>query len=211
MKRLVIVGAGDLALEIACWLHQAVDIVWDEVGFIDDNKPSITNINWLGTIKDYIPKAEDLFVCGIANPKIKLKICKNLQALGACFINVIHKTAIITEDAVLGIGIVAYPFVFISRQTVLGDFINLNSYASIGHNAILGDGCTLSAHCDVTGHVKIGKGVFMGTHACIIPSIKIGDFSLLGAGAVVMRNIPDSVTVVGNPAKILTTHRQTAE
>lgn len=55
----------------------------------------------------------------------------------------------------------------------------------------------------VSYDVKIGKYVWIGTGAIILPGVNIGDNSVVGAGAVVTKNVPPGVVVVGNPAKII--------
>jgi len=37
----------------------------------------------------------------------------------------------------------------------------------------------------------------------VIPNLKIGKWCTIGAGAVVISDIPDGATVVGNPARIV--------
>lgn len=49
--------------------------------------------------------------------------------------------------------------------------------------------------------VSIGADVWIGGGAIILPGVTIGDGALIGAGAVVTRNVPEGVTVVGNPAR----------
>ncbi len=53
------------------------------------------------------------------------------------------------------------------------------------------------------GCVKVGNNVMVGAGAIILPRVVIGDNTIIGAGAVVTRDVPDSVIVVGNPARIL--------
>jgi len=45
--------------------------------------------------------------------------------------------------------------------------------------------------------------VFMGSRASIIPGKTVGSRAIVGAGAVVVRDVPAGVTVVGIPARIL--------
>ncbi|MCP4398008.1 MAG: serine acetyltransferase, partial [bacterium] len=53
------------------------------------------------------------------------------------------------------------------------------------------------------GGVSVGKRVFIGAGATIIPNINIGRDAVIGAGATVICDIPDEVTVVGTPARIV--------
>jgi len=50
-------------------------------------------------------------------------------------------------------------------------------------------------------HIK--EGASLGANATILPGITIGKNSMVGAGAVVTKDVPDNVLVVGNPAKIV--------
>ena len=51
--------------------------------------------------------------------------------------------------------------------------------------------------------VTIGRNVWIGGAALILPGITVGDNAIVGAGSVVTRDVPDSVTVAGNPARRL--------
>ena len=50
---------------------------------------------------------------------------------------------------------------------------------------------------------RIGAGASLGAGCVILPGIKIGKNALIGAGAVVTKNVPDDMVVVGNPARPL--------
>lgn len=52
--------------------------------------------------------------------------------------------------------------------------------------------------------ITIGRNVWIGGAAILLPGIAIGDDSIIGAGAVVTRDVPAGVTVVGNPARPVT-------
>ena len=55
----------------------------------------------------------------------------------------------------------------------------------------------------LAGVVSVGSGSFVGIGASVIELIKIGSNSIIGAGAAVVDDVPDNVTVVGVPARIL--------
>ena len=49
-------------------------------------------------------------------------------------------------------------------------------------------------------HPYVKKGAFIGANAQLLVTITIGAFSKVGAGAIVLNNVADKTTVVGNPA-----------
>jgi acetyltransferase EpsM len=49
----------------------------------------------------------------------------------------------------------------------------------------------------------VGEGTHIGAGVVVLPNLKIGKWCTVGAGAVVICDIPDFTTAVGNPARIL--------
>ena len=50
--------------------------------------------------------------------------------------------------------------------------------------------------------VRIGRNVWIGSGAIILPGVTVGDDAIIGAGSVVTGDVPEGVTVVGNPARV---------
>ena len=50
-------------------------------------------------------------------------------------------------------------------------------------------------------HPYVKKGACIGANAQLLGTITIGAFSKVGAGAIVLNNVADKTTVVGNPAR----------
>ena len=69
----------------------------------------------------------------------------------------------------------------------------------------VGDFCHIAIQAAIAGGVTIGEGTLVGAGSVILPEISIGKNVIIGAGAIVTKNIPDNVTVYGNPAKIIKT------
>jgi len=85
----------------------------------------------------------------------------------------------------------------------------------IGDNAFIGPNVSIYTACHPldaqsrnTGvewaePVKIGNNVWIGGGATFLPGVNVGDNVVVGAGAVVTHDVPDSVVVAGNPARIV--------
>jgi maltose O-acetyltransferase len=56
---------------------------------------------------------------------------------------------------------------------------------------------------EITKPIRIRKSVWIGGNAILLPGVTIGEKSVVGAGAVVTRDVPDSVVVAGNPARVI--------
>ena len=207
MKKVIIVGAGGCGREVMQWALDCVKAgtAWDLLGFIDDNPDALQGLRVnhpiLGSIKDWQPKADEYFICGIATPHIKRRIVSDLKAKGAVFLTLIHPSAIVSATALVGEGVVMSPFSVFSDNTVIGDHVFINLHTAIGHDARVGDYSVISSYCDITGGVSIGKDVFLGSHAVVVPKVKVGDGAYLCAGSVVMNRVAPGAKVLGNPAR----------
>lgn len=208
--RLVIIGAGGAGREvaqIAADMIEAGTAPWRIGGFIDDNPNALagSGCSWpvLGSIDAWQPADDDRFVLAIGNPATRAEIAERLAARGAQFSSVIHPSARIAPSAKLGVGVVIYPFTYISVDTQLGDHVQINLHNAIGHDARIGDCSVLSSFCDVTGYVKLGQRVLLGSHVTIAPGLSVGDDALVGLGSVVVAPVRAGKHVFGNPAKTL--------
>lgn len=206
MKKIIILGAGGFGREALSWVRDWLigKDGWSLAGFLDDNPQASRPAGLppiLGPISGHDPAHDEVFLCGIGQPKAKLAICEQLKARGGQFLTLVHPSAVIGERVSLGEGTVICPQAVLTCDITVGAFVTINAAATIGHDVTVGDGVTLSGHCDVTGYVTVGRGVFFGSHATAIPGMKIGDFAMVGAGSTVVRNVKPGVTVFGVPAK----------
>jgi sugar O-acyltransferase (sialic acid O-acetyltransferase NeuD family) len=208
MKKLIIIGAGGFGREVLsyCLGIQARSKDWEIAGFLDDNPRALEGFRYdwpiLGTIQDYKPKDDEIFVMGIGFPtRQKMAIAKDLISKKAEFLTLIHYDAGMSLNVRLGKGCVMGPWSGVSCDAVVGDFVTINAYASVGHDSIIHDGCTISSYASIAGNVILGEGVFVGVHGCILPGVKVGEQSTIGAGSVVIKDVKPGTTVMGVPAK----------
>jgi sugar O-acyltransferase (sialic acid O-acetyltransferase NeuD family) len=116
------------------------------------------------------------------------------------WISVIHPSAIISEDVIIGEGTVVMAGVIIQPGSRIGNHCIINTGSCIDHDCIIEDYVHVAPNSSIAGGVYIGKGAFIGIGSCIIPQIVIGKWSIIGAGSVVISNQPDYCTSVGMPA-----------
>lgn len=83
----------------------------------------------------------------------------------------------------------------------------------IGDDCIIRQGCTLgNRHLDAPFDAPIlGRGVNVGAGAKILGRVRIGDNANIGANAVVLSDVPAGATVVGIPARVLGSWKESQE
>ncbi len=79
--------------------------------------------------------------------------------------------------------------------------IVINSDVVGGDNIVMEHGVTIGAERRISP--LLGNNIFIGAGAKIIGGIRVGNNVKIGANAVVVKDVPDNVTVVGVPARIV--------
>ncbi|WP_449398442.1 hypothetical protein [Chryseobacterium wanjuense] len=95
------------------------------------------------------------------------------------------------------------PGVTINAIVKVGRHCIVNTNASIDHDCILEDFVHISPNVALGGNVYVGEGTHVGIGVNVIQGITIGKWCTIGAGAVIISDVPDGCTVVGNPGRII--------
>lgn len=183
-----------------------------EIYFIDDSLQEQQVVN--GHIAlDYqsfksLAAAQKFVLIAIANSQIREKLANQLMKDGLRLWTVQADNVVIMDSIELAEGAALSPFVSITSNVKIGKCFHANLYSYVEHDCVIGDYVTFAPGVKCNGNIHIEDHVYIGTGAVIkqgTPNkpLVIGKGAVVGMGAVVTKSVPEGVTVVGNPARIL--------
>ena len=207
-QKLLIIGAGNIGGFISYNIDEFGD--YDVLGFLDDDVAKIGKslygrevLGPISAIDKYVADDEISVVIGIANPIFKRKIANFLQSKKVHFPNFIAPTVWLSKQIQLGKGIILYPGVSINYECEISDFVIMNMNCAIGHNCKFDAFSTLAPGVNLAGFSHVMQCADVGIGATTIQGVVIGKESRIGGQTMILNNVPDGATVVGNPARII--------
>ena len=209
MKHLVIIGARGFGREVFESFMESDDFVSGNIdvkGFLDDNEDSLVGLagEWppiLGSVEDYEIESDDVFFCALGDSHWRKHYAEIIEKKGGHFINIIHRTALISPNALIGNGCIIGGYTSISTNVTVGNYVMIQPFCNFGHDVSIGDYCSIESYVFLGGYVSIGELSTMHTKSSVVPHKTIGRECEVGIGSVVMRNFKDGVRVFGIPAK----------
>ena len=208
MKRLIIIGAGGMGRTVYSNALESVGYgdAFEVKGFIDDDLHALDGFpNYppvIGTISGYLPEADDVFVCSIGGASRK-PCMENIISRGGEFINVIHRTARLLTNVVIGKGNFIGADTVIGNDVVIGNYNMIQSYTIIGHDVRMGDFNRIDTRVTCVGGVVIENEVNIHSSAVISHKVTVESKSRVAALSFVIKDVKAGTTVIGNPAKRL--------
>jgi sugar O-acyltransferase (sialic acid O-acetyltransferase NeuD family) len=206
MKDLVIIGAGEFGREVQVWSSQAIEAGagFRLKGFLDGRSDALAGfdvgIGVVGTVDEYQPRPNDVFICAIGTPRVKRRVFESLGARGGQFMTLRHPTALVGSRVTIGDGCILAPYTQMSCDIRVGRLVTFGTFSNAGHDTRIGDFVQISGSCELNGRVTIADDAFLGSHATILPRGTVGAGAYVGAGSVVLRRVRPRTKVFGNPA-----------
>ena len=212
MDKIAIYGAGGFGLEVA-GLIEAINHTrpqWELIGFFDDGETPGRLANGypvLGGMAELNAWASRLsLVLAIGTPKTKKALLGRISNPKINYPVLIHPSVIIGSPryVTLGEGTILCAGSILTTNLIIGKHVLLNLSCTIGHQTEIGDFSSFMPTCNISGEVTVGECTFWGTGSKIINRKSVGNNVTVGAGAVVIESLPDHVTAVGVPARVVT-------
>ncbi len=115
--------------------------------------------------------------------------------------SIFHKSATIEENVKIGDSNQFFANSYVNSNSNIGNNNIINTSSIIEHEVKIGDHNHISIGAKICGRVTIGNNCMIGAGTIIIDKITICDNVTVGAGAVVTKDIKQSGTYVGIPAR----------
>ena len=188
--KLALFGYGGHAREVACQMDQEVTFFVDDEYVNDITKP----------ISTFNPE-EYMMMVAVADSKDRYDIVQRLPK-DTKYFTFIHPSVQIMDDNIeVGEGSFIGANSILTTNIKLGKHALLNRGNHIGHDCIIQDYFSAMPNAVVGGNVTISNKVYLGSCANIREKINIIDNTIIGMNAAVVKNIIESGTYVGVPAK----------
>ncbi|WP_315451338.1 acetyltransferase [Enterobacter hormaechei] len=195
-------GAGGFSKSIIDSIDQDL---YDVAGFIDTYKrgfhqgyPILSS-----SIEELDQQDKYHYFIGIGEPSVRHYFYTLLKKYNLKLINIIDRSALVSEKTILGTGIYIGKMSIINPDSKISDCAVVNTRSLIEHGNFVGCCTNISTNVVLNGDVKVDDLTFVGSSSVINGQLSIGKNSIVGSGSVVIRNVPDNVVVVGAPARII--------
>ncbi|PXY28655.1 NeuD/PglB/VioB family sugar acetyltransferase [Prauserella flavalba] len=207
MRQLVILGAGELARQIAGLVEDINENTetCTLVGVLDRNADAASAALPVLGGDELLARLDAEYVLGVGAPELRRRVGEKADRLGATAASLVHPLARIGRGATVGPGALLLEGTHVLYGATVGRHVLVNVNSIIGHDSRVGDHVTLATSATVGARATIGDEVMLGMGAIVMNDAKVGDRSVVGAGAVVTRDVPPDTCVAGVPARPLPT------
>ena len=206
MKRLAIIGSGDLGQLIAH--HAQSDKQFRVVGFFDDfqTKGELVGLApVLGGIAEVRAQYEaggfDELMIGIGykHPQFRSRCFEEFSGV-VPLARLVHSSCILDPSVVVGPGAFLLPGCVLDKGVVIEENVLLNTACVIAHDTRVKQHTFLGPGVAVAGFVTIGASCFLGVGTVIVDNVSICPGVQTGGGAVVVKDLVQAGLYVGVPA-----------
>lgn len=204
-ERLVVFGSGGHAkVVIEAVLARTPQ---REIVILDDSAESqhrsIFGIGVAGT-RSLLPSMTGLPVAlAIGDNRARAELMAWLRGQGRSLETIVHPAAVVATSVEIGPGAFVSAGAIVIAEARIGAAAIINTGASVDHDCVIGEAAHIAPGVHLCGNVRVGARTLVGVGTAVRPGVSICEDVVLGAGSVVVRDIHEPGTFVGNPAQLL--------
>ena len=207
--RLLVVGAGGHAKVVIDAAEAAGHTIAAVLGSTSDVREIMGHpVTTPAEAPDIAALGADGFIVAIGDNRTRARRFAELTATGLAPATVIHPSAIVGTDVVIGPGTFLAPGVIVNTGARIGVDVILNTGCAVDHDVEVGDHSHVGPRTALCGGAAIGEGALLGVGSCVVPLARVGAWSVVGAGAAVVGDLPGGSVCVGVPARAIHTSQE---
>lgn len=199
-------GLGHELYEMAWQINQKY-AQWEQIVAINDfTQEEMTDNVPVYTYErlksSYSCEQVEISIC-VGEPQNRKKLYEKVTKDGYKLAALIHPDVHVPATSKIGQGVIITSGVYISTNVSLEDNVLVNVHCVIGHDVLVQSNTVLSPNAALGGKCKVGANSYIGMSVPVKEGITIGSDTVIGMGSVVLRDIPEGVVAMGNPARAM--------
>ena len=208
-NNLVLIGSGGHASVVASLSKTiGLKIKFIAVPFAITGQDALSDVEYLADddLMNVRNKQDYILLNGVGQKircNLRADIFSKFKSKGFEFQKIVHPSSYVDPSSKVFEGAQVMAGAVIQNDCVIGENSIINTNATIDHGSKIGNSCHVAPGAVVCGDVLMGNNCFIGAGAVIRDKVSITNHVTIGAGAVVVKDITESGTYAGNPAKRL--------
>lgn len=163
--------------------------------------PILGGDEWISQQAD-LQQLQFLLTVGmVGSSALRQKLYLQLQQQHVAFATLIARSAWVSRHAQVEQGTAVLAFAMVNASAFVGENVIVNTAALIEHDAHVGAHSHIATRAVINGGARVGQGCMVGSNAVVLQGVQIADHVVIGAGSTVVKDIHESGTWVGSPAR----------
>lgn len=208
-ERIVLVGSGQHArvvlynlkaqgkYEVACFL----DSDESKVGCLYEGYPIAGTYDDLDTVREKY--RTNKFFIAFGNMKYRKPVFEYFVQNGWEAVNIIHPNAVVSDDSVLGKGVLIECGCLVTPNPIIGDNVVVNTGSQVNHDNIIDDHVYIASGVVLSGGVHIRENTLLDDGVVVTLGVTVPPNSIVGAGAIVTKDFKKPGVYYGNPSRFI--------